>query len=124
MSNEWHEPVSPAPADGQLRCAKCGHDNPRTADVCSQCGKHLYLVCKECGHRNVRLARKCARCGRRLHRSLLVALKRKTIKDRSVIGIAILIVLVVIIVWLVQMIMDFTGKPHEPASPEGPKLEY
>jgi len=117
MSNESHDPVSPVPADLQLRCRKCGHKNPRTASVCSRCGKHLYLVCKKCGHRNVRLVRNCTKCGRRLHRPPWHILTRK-FKGLSVIEIAILIVLAVIIFWLVQNAFEYEFSRHESQVPD------
>ena len=114
MSNERHDPVLPVPADLQLRCAKCGHRNPRTALICSRCGKHLYLGCKRCGHRNRRTVRKCTKCGRRLHRPLWHLLARKSFRGLSVIEIAILIVLAVVIVKLIQNAFEYMLPPREP----------
>ena len=118
MSDETHESALPVPSDLLLRCAKCGHKNSRSAEICGRCGRHLYLLCKRCGHRNVRTVRKCTKCGRRLHRPLWHILTRKTIKGLSVIEIAILIVLAVTIVKLAQNAFEYMFPPREPQMPD------
>ena len=117
MSDETHEAALP-PSDLLVRCAKCGHKNPRAAEICSRCGKHLYLGCKRCGHRNVRTVRKCTKCGRRLHRPVWHALAKKSYQGLSVIEIVILIVFAVTIVKLVQKGIEYVFPPRESQMPE------
>ena len=58
--------VSPAGLTTR-RCAKCGFVNHYGADVCCQCGAHIYLTCRLCGKGNERIAEHCVACGSRLH---------------------------------------------------------
>src|SRR5262245_56384969 len=49
-----------------MRCESCGHDNPRDAAFCEECGVAFEVPCPHCGQPQRAGTNFCRHCGRRL----------------------------------------------------------
>jgi len=49
-----------------MRCESCGHDNPRDAAFCEECGAAFEVPCPQCGQLQRAGTKFCRHCGRRL----------------------------------------------------------
>jgi predicted amidophosphoribosyltransferase len=47
----------------QMRCAKCGSDNPAGKKFCGDCGEQLGNACSKCGAENPETKKFCGDCG-------------------------------------------------------------
>ncbi len=97
-------------------CAKCGHVNPRNANVCEKCQAHLWVVCHHCGKRNRRSDNSCVECDHRLHRSMWRRVSKKLTGDRRNISLW-QIVLLIVVVWCAYKVVIYFAE-YRPPSPE------
>lgn len=67
MSTDPDKPQSEM-AKADIRCAKCHHLNPPTAQFCEACEASLYIACLACDRMNPLSRSRCVACGYRLHR--------------------------------------------------------
>jgi hypothetical protein len=110
------EKQTETPAARQIKCAKCGHRNETTVNLCKSCGSRLYISCRACGTGNIRSHRKCSSCGHPLHKPWILRALRKFDSNKFKIKLwQVLLFLIVVPLGfkLIIFLTSFEGAPPE-----------